>query len=329
VQPEAAQKPGIRVPNQSAIRFASVLRDTPPILGQAMATKIAIIDFDETLVDANRAYLQDLGYEVHTATDGVSGLRMLEEVHPQILVLELVLGKLPGLQVCDTIRKHPDLHTIKVMIAASQTFAIDVRKARDIGAAFFLNKPYSSEDLGRAIKALEKVPTPDNEARRIATLKSYDILDTSPEKAFDDLTKLTAIVCDTPGALISFVDSDRLWYKAKVGFMANEVPRELSFCAHAIMEHDVMVVEDASKDERFAGNPLVTSGPQRIRFYAGSPLRTAGGDALGTVCVIGQEPRTMTPQQRQALRLIANQVQVLLEFRLRGNQSKPASAKSA
>jgi GAF domain-containing protein len=95
------------------------------------------------------------------------------------------------------------------------------------------------------------------------------------------------------------------------------------------MEHDVMVVEDATKDERFAGNPLVASGPQQIRFYAGSPLLDSGGDALGTVCVIGHEPRSMSDQQKQALRLIANQVQVLLEFRRRSGQATPASAKSA
>jgi CheY-like chemotaxis protein len=294
-----------------------------------MATKIAIIDFDETLVEANRALLDHLGYEVHTATDGESGLRMLEQVHPQIVVLELVLGKLPGLQVCDAIRKHPDLHSTKIMIAASPTFAVDVRKARELGAAFFLNKPYSSEDLSRAVKALEKVPVPDNEPRRLAALRSYNILDTSPEKAFDDLAKLTAILCGTPGALISFVDAERLWYKAKVGFMANEVPRELSFCAHAIMEHEVMVVEDATKDERFAGNPLVTSGSNRIRFYAGSPLRDSAGDALGTVCVIDHEPRTLSDQQKQALRLIANQVQLILEFRKRGTQPKAPNAVSA
>ncbi|PYY01053.1 MAG: hypothetical protein DMG64_15480 [Acidobacteria bacterium] len=99
-----------------------------------------------------------------------------------------------------------------------------------------------------------------------------------------------------------------------VGFVANEVPRELSFCAHAIMHHEVMVVEDATKDERFAGNPLVSSAP-KVRFYAGSPLRTPDGEALGSVCVIAQEPRSITDQQRQALRLLANQVQLLLEWR--------------
>jgi len=110
-----------------------------------------------------------------------------------------------------------------------------------------------------------------------------------------------------------------------VGFVANEVPRELSFCAHAIMHHEVMVVEDATKDERFAGNPLVSSGPQ-VRFYAGSPLRTPGGDALGSVCVIGHEPRTMNDQQKQALKLLANQVQLLLEWRRYMNKRGSASA---
>ena len=294
-----------------------------------MATKIGLIDFDESLMEANRSCLESLGYEVHTASDGITGLRMLEEVHPQIAVLELVLGKMHGLQVCDAIRKSPDLRNLKVMVAASPTFAIDVRKAREMGAAYFLNKPYTPGDLGRAITALERVPVPDNEGKRLAALKSYDILDTSPEKSFDDLTQLTAIICGTPAATISFVDADRLWYKAKVGFIANEVPRELSFCAHAIMEQDVMVVEDATKDDRFAGNPLVTSGPNRIRFYAGSPLRNAEGDALGTICVIDNQPRVVTSQQKQALRLIANQIQVLLEFRKRLNDGKAEGARTA
>jgi len=263
-----------------------------------MAARIALIDYDDGLLQSSKLVLRDRGYEVRTASDGLAGFQLLEEMRPDIVVMELVLPKLHGLQLCARIRKHPDLQT-KVVVAASSTYPVDLRKARELGAASFLNKPYSPDDLARAIRSLECVPVPENESQRVMALKCYDILDTSPEKAFDDLTQLAAIICETPGAMITFVDADRLWFKSMVGFVANEVPRELSFCAHAIMHHEVMVVEDATKDERFAGNPLVSSGPQ-VRFYAGSPLRTPGGDALGSVCVIGHEPRTMNDQQTQA-----------------------------
>jgi CheY-like chemotaxis protein len=290
-----------------------------------MSSKIALIDFDEEVLEGNRAILASQGYDVSTATDGIAGLQVLQQTRPDIAVLELVLPKMHGLHLCDAIRKHPELHKTKVIVAASRTFPIDVRKARELGACFFLNKPYSPEDLAQAVKAVRNTPIPENEFRRIATLKSYGILDTSPEKAFDDLAQLAAIICETPGAMITFVDSDRLWFKSKVGFMANEMPRELSFCAHAIMHEEIMVVEDATKDERFAANPLVTDGPL-IRFYAGSPLRAASGDALGTVCVIGHEPRALAAQQKKALRLVANQVQVLLEWRRQEIQAETVSA---
>lgn len=292
-----------------------------------MPTKIALIDFDEELLEASRAELERRGYRVRTATDGVSGLQLVEQMQPDIVVLELVLPKLHGLQLCARLKKHPELQA-KVIVAASPTFAIDIRKAREMGAASFLNKPYTAEDLARAVKSVESVPVPHNEIQRIAALKSYDILDSLPEKSFDDLAQLAAIICETPGAMITFVDTDRLWFKSMVGFVANEVPRELSFCAHAIMDHEVMVVEDATKDERFAGNPLVASWPL-VRFYAGSPLRTPEGEALGSVCVISQEPRSISPQQKQALRLLANQVQLLLEWRRSMNKGVSTTAATA
>lgn len=293
-----------------------------------MPGKIALIDVEEDLLEANRALLQSYGHEVRTATDGASGLQLVEEMRPDIVVLELVLPKLHGLQLCAAIRKQPDLRDTKILIAASSTYKVDVRKARDLGAASFLNKPYAPEALAQAIKSLESVPIPPNEARRVATLKAFEILDTPPEQAFDDLTRLTAIVCEAPGALITFVDTDRLWYKSKIGLVADEVPRELSFCAHAIMYQEVMVVEDATKDARFAGNPLVNAAVDPIRFYAGSPLVASTGDALGSVCVIGHEPRTMTDLQKNALRLIAKQVQVLLEWRRYVISGKSASAQA-
>lgn len=291
-----------------------------------MTRKIALIDFDDALLEANCKTLESMGYEVQTATDGAAGLQLVVQMRPEIIVLELVLPKLHGLQLCSTIRQHPDLHNSKIVVAASPTYPVDVRKARDLGAATFLKKPYTPPDLARAITSLESVPVPQNETRRLATLQSYGILDTTPEAAFDEIAELAAIICETPGALISFVDSDRLWYKSKIGFVADEIPRELSFCAHALMEYEVMVVEDASKDKRFAGNPLVANSAEPIRFYAGSPLRDPSGDALGTVCVIGHEPRTLSEKQKRALRLLGNQLQHMLQWRRQVMKGRPAVA---
>lgn len=156
---------------------------------------------------------------------------------------------------------------------------------------------------------------PANEQARIQKLLDYRILDTSPETAYDDIAKLAAYICGTPTSLVSLVDVSRQWFKASVGLDAAETPRDLAFCAHAILKPEVLVVPDAQADERFANNPLVTGAPH-IRFYAGAPLITSEGYAIGTLCVIDQVPRQLTSEQIQALEALARQVVSLLEMRL-------------
>ena len=152
------------------------------------------------------------------------------------------------------------------------------------------------------------------EKSRLAALRSYRILDTDAEAAFDDLTLLASQICRTPIALISLVDEKRQWFKSRVGTDVRETPREIAFCDHAIRQGDILVVPDALADERFRDNPLVVAGP-RIRFYTGAPLINPEGLALGTICVLDVVPRTLGPDQLQALDALRRQVLAQLELR--------------
>lgn len=155
-------------------------------------------------------------------------------------------------------------------------------------------------------------PTPD-ETHRVGRLHSLGILDSLPEEAYDHITALASAICETPIALISLVDEDRQWFKSRVGLEAAQTARELAFCAHAIHTPElVMVVEDAAQDPRFHDNPLV-SGQPGIRFYAGAPIVTGDGLALGTVCVIDRHSRTLTDAQRASLQSLARLVMTLME----------------
>lgn len=157
-------------------------------------------------------------------------------------------------------------------------------------------------------------PLPKNEEERLRALRRYKILDTQPEDRFDELTELAAIICEVPISLMSLIDADRQWFKSKVGLEMQETPRAQAFCTHAIMQPDMFVVPDASKDERFAQNPLVT-GETHIRFYAGAPLVASDGHVLGTMCVIDREPRELTEKQLNALRILSRQVVYHMEMR--------------
>lgn len=161
---------------------------------------------------------------------------------------------------------------------------------------------------------MKHAPLPPNESERLAALLDYDILDTPEESAFDDLTRLVAEICAVPIALITLIDLDRQWFKSRVGVDLKETPRNVSFCGYTLLQADLFVVEDATADPRFADNPLVC-GDLKIRFYAGMPLITPGGHAVGTLCALDREPRTLSPEQAQTIRILSHQALTQLELR--------------
>ena len=152
------------------------------------------------------------------------------------------------------------------------------------------------------------------ETARLTALRSYRILDTDPEQAFDDIVLLASQICGTPISLIALVDEDRQWFKARVGVSIAETSRSVSFCSHAIKGRGIFVVADALEDVRFRENPMVRGEPH-IRFYAGAPLITSDGHALGTLCIVDHVPRTLTDGQRRTLDALRRQAESQLELR--------------
>lgn len=162
-------------------------------------------------------------------------------------------------------------------------------------------------------------PKPPTEAQRLAELRALAVLDTPTERAFDAITSLLARTLQVPIVLVSLVDEERQWFKSHHGLDARETSRDIAFCAHAILGEHVFEVPDASQDERFADNPLVTQAPS-IRFYAGAPLETSAGHSVGTLCAIDREPRELNDGERLMLRDLSEAVVALLEVRRTTNQ---------
>ena len=161
---------------------------------------------------------------------------------------------------------------------------------------------------------------PWDEVNRVAALHALQVLDTPAEGEFDALVKAAALVCDVPIALISLIDTERQWFKARVGLDATETPRNIALCSHAILDEQIFEVPNALKDPRFAGNPLVTEAPD-IRFYAGAPLTLSSGERIGTLCVIDRVSRQLDAKQRQILKCLAETVAAMLEHRVQARRA--------
>lgn len=161
-------------------------------------------------------------------------------------------------------------------------------------------------------------PKPFNEKERLRELNRFSILDSAPEPEFDELVELASRICKAPISMISLVDEDRQWFKSKIGLSTDQTDRNISFCGHAILNNDVMVVADTTSDQRFSDNPFVTETPS-IRFYAGAPI-VSNGHTLGTICILDVVPRNISEEEIRTLKILAGQVKKLLELRL-SNQS--------
>jgi GAF domain-containing protein len=161
---------------------------------------------------------------------------------------------------------------------------------------------------------MNKTPVPADETARLEALRQYHILDTAPERVYDDITQMAALFCGAPIALMTFVDGERLWFKSRVGLNVAQIPREQAFCAYTILQSESLEVEDTTLDARFAENPTVVN-PPNIRFYSGAPLVTPAGHAVGSICVLDQKPRQLNADQKAGLAALSRIVITILEHR--------------
>jgi PAS domain S-box-containing protein len=316
----------------------------PPAAAGAMARgRLLVVEDHPEVAAAAEATLVELGYDVTVAASAEAALAMLTHDAGRFRAVfsDVMMAHMDGLTLAREIRRrHPHL---PVLLCSGYSSVL----AHDSAHGFaLLPKPYTLDALVQALDEViagseasrqrDRAAAPQTcaaaaahavtaEQARLADLDALQILDTPPQEQFDALTRIAATLFDAPVALISLVDAERQWFKSRIGVEAAETPRAIAFCAHAIERPDqVMVVHDATRDERFADNPMVLQAP-RIRFYAGAPLVTSWGHAIGTICVVDTVPRKADARRLEALKLLAREVVERMEAdRVRGD-SEPAS----
>ena len=310
-------------------RVRPVAAPRAPGLLRGGGRTILVVEDNVDLGVIVRQSLEELDYQTVMTTSAEAALVELEEDAGRFAAIfsDVVMDGMGGVKLGETVRRRYPALPVILSSGYSSVLAEEQKHGFKL-----LPKPYSLDELAQTLHqaiagghfaaAPAPVPLPlatsierDRELFRLAELDGLQILDTQSDEDFDALTRAAAASLDMPIALISLVDDRRQWFKSRVGLDATETAREHAFCAHAIVAPDaVMQVADATQDARFANNPLVTGDPS-IRFYAGAPLVTAAGHALGTLCVIDRKPRTLTPDQIEQLRALAARVVVQLEAR--------------
>jgi len=262
-------------------------------------------------------------------------LRLVSQEDPSLVILQSDFGGRHAIELSRTLhaidRPHDTLPV--VVIVASRQEDIDTEAGARAGVTDWLLWPFKESYARTRMhcwvlrKACRWAPAPvlHDEAQRLHALHELQVLDTATEERFDRYTRIAADLFDVPIALVSLVDRDRQWFKSRHGLEATQTPRDMAFCAHAIIERSVLQVPDALLDARFADNPLVT-GPPRVRFYAGAPLSTADGSLVGTLCLIDQRARHLDARQLGLLRDLADLVEVELAGHATRRTGSPAVA---
>jgi phosphoribosyl 1,2-cyclic phosphodiesterase/DNA-binding response OmpR family regulator len=274
---------------------AAELGASPQLSQQTVLLGIA----DPALYDELQRVLHTDGIRVLRANSSSSVVRLVQADEPSLILLERHLHGVDSLETCAEIRRSSSANCVEVpiVIIAAQE---EVEAGIAAGATDWLIKPFSTLYARTRMRAwLMRVAChwvlprqAEDEDQRLAALRRLSILDTEPEERFDKLTRLAAAIFDVPIALVSLIDENRQWFKSACGTSISESPRETSFCAHAILQRNVMIVPDALLDPRFADNPVVVHEP-RIRFYAGCPLVLPDGACVGTLCLIDVRPREL------------------------------------
>jgi len=289
------------------------LAEPPQLSEQVVLLGIADVELYDQFWQALRAD----GVRVLHATNAVAAVEMALTESPSLIVLDRYLPG-DGLETCRAIRTSGEIGSadIPIIITGSQE---EIGPGIAAGVTDWLIKPFSEFYARTRMRAwLMRVscrwtqpPLPENEMQRLAALRSLAILDTAPEERFDRLTRIAAATFDVPMALVSLIDANRQWFKSACviggGDGSAETPREMSFCAHAILQSDVMIVPDALLDPRFADHPAVT-GDLRVRFYAGCPLTLDDGACVGTLCLVDTRPRELDAAAIDVLRDLASLV---------------------
>jgi CheY-like chemotaxis protein len=291
---------------------------------------ILVVEDNDDVGAIVRHSLEELGYTTVMTTSAEQALVELDVDAGRFAAIfsDVVMNGMGGFALGQEVRRRYPALPFVLSSGYSSVLASEQRHGFQL-----LPKPYLLEELAQtladalagvapaAAAAAPSMPPEaaslegDQELFRLAELDGLQILDTPPEETFDELTRAAATAMGVPIAMISLIDDRRQWFKSKIGVEATETTRETAFCAHAIRTPDeVMQVPDATQDPRFASNPYVTGDPH-IRFYAGAPLVTAAGHALGTLCVIDSKPRTLSAGEVAQLRTLAAQVVMHIEGR--------------
>lgn len=305
---------------KASVTTADSFEDTAtvPILASGLVERTVLLGIADsataaTMLGAVRAD----GLRVLIESDGPHAVDRALEALPSLVILDRFLPGLDGPAVARALRASGRFGPDDPPIILVSDHEPGTAEAHADGITDWLVKPFSKPYARARIRAWllrtacrwVPAPIPADEARRLAALRHLGVLDTPPEERFDRLTRLAAAIFDVPTALVSLVDQDRQWFKSALGAGAlRETPRETSFCAHAVVNRETLVVRDTLSDARFADNPMVTGEP-RVRFYAGEPLILPDGSCVGTVCLLDTRPRELDEARLQLLRDIGALVQ--------------------